>query len=733
MWFVNKIAASGKYISAIAIFAITLHAHAEISVSNDTISWPDDGWYQVQRADNFSSICEGVSECAVSPGEYIVINHTTNQRWEGVLVLGGNAPTVVGNTISWAGDDWLQVQRADNFVSMCEGGNSCTVPSGNYIVVNHTTKERWENITVRSSGKPTVQGDTMVFPNDDWYQVQDSNSLVSICEGRGSCQTGPGEFLVINLTTGERIQNIIVSDATAEVTREARTYDGTNNNRDNQNWGASLARLQRIGEVGYSDGIASMIFTDRAGAREISNTIVQQAEDENLPNAFGTSDMLWQWGQFIDHDVGLTGGSTDEEQNIAVPVGDPFFDPNSTGTVVIPFNRAINDPDTGTDTSNPREQENEITSWIDGSMVYGSDDERAAVLREGSDSPFLATSPGNLLPFNTNNLPNANDTAVPDPKSLFIAGDIRANEQAGLAAMHTLWLREHNRLAANLSDENPDADADDVFEAARRLVIAKIQIVTYNEFLPALLGAAALPSYTGYNASINPTLFNEFSAAAFRLGHSMVSDDILLIGPDGEPLPQSPLELRDAFFTAPQVLAEEGGIDSILRGLASKTHQSIDIMVIHTLRNLLFGAPGAGGLDLISLNIQRGRDHGLPPYNAMRRAMGLEPVTSFDQISNNAEINQSLQDAYGDVENIDLWIGGLSETPLSDQGSQLGSLFHAIIVKQFTDLRDGDRFWYENYLDTGELQRVANTTLAEVIRANTGIRDEIQNNVFFAQ
>ena len=513
---------------------------------------------------------------------------------------------------------------------------------------------------------------------------------------------------------------------------EVRTYDGTSNNVNNLEWGASFSHLQRIGEANYSDGIASMVFSDRAGPREISNAIVQQAENESIPNSFGTSDMLWQWGQFIDHDLDLTDGSTEEEQNIAIPAGDQFFDPRDTGTAFIPFNRAIYDPETGYSVNNVRQQENEITSWIDGSMIYGSDDDRAERLRNSANRAFLAVSAGNLLPFNTQNLTNANGP-VADSTSLFLAGDVRANEQAGLTAMHTLWVREHNRLAGRLEDENPSASADRIFEAARRLVIAKIQKITYDEYLPALLGDDAIPDYRSYNSSINPTVYNEFSAAAYRLGHSMVSDNVLLVGSTGEELPQSPLELRDAFFTAPQLFSEEGGIASILRGLALNVHQRIDIKVIHTLRNLLFGPPGAGGLDLISLNIQRGRDHGLPSYNTMRVEMGLEPVTSFRQISDDEDISQSLQDAYGDVDNVDLWIGGLAETPLRNQNSQLGSLFHTIIAKQFTELRDGDRFWYETYLEENELREVEGTTLTEVIRNNTTIGNELQENVFYAQ
>jgi len=435
-------------------------------------------------------------------------------------------------------------------------------------------------------------------------------------------------------------------------------------------------------------------------------------------------------GQFIDHDIDLTDGSADEPQNIPVPTGDIYFDPAGTGTAFIPFNRALYDSNTGTDASNVRQQENEISSWIDGSMVYGSSEERVAALRVGTENPFLKTSAGNLLPFNTDNLVNANGP-VPDPSSLFLAGDIRVNEQVGLAAMHTLFVREHNRLAQILTSENPDADAETIFQAARRLVVAQIQIITYNEYLPALIGPNALPEYAGYDDSVNPTVYNEFSAAAFRLGHSMVSEQIIRTGADGNLIPQGALALERAFFTAPQILRAENDIDPILRGIASQAHQAIDVKVIHPLRNLLFGAPGSGGLDLTALNIQRGRDHGLPNYNDMRQAMGLSPVNSFSDISDDLELNQSLQDAYGDVSKIDLWIGGLAEAPLLDQGSQVGELFQSILVKQFSELRDGDRFWYQNYLNNEDMNRIQGVTLSDIIRNNTDIGGELQDNVFY--
>jgi hypothetical protein len=502
---------------------------------------------------------------------------------------------------------------------------------------------------------------------------------------------------------------------------EVRTYDGSSNNLNNIKWGAAFQHLQRLAPNDYADKISKLAGANRVSARVVSNQVHNQAEGESVPNPLNASDFVWQWGQFIDHDLGLTDGS-EESADIEIPSGDAFFDPTNTGSAVFTFNRALFDPSTGTDTSNPREQENEITSWIDGSMVYGSDNERAEALRDTTKRHLLATSEGNMLPFNTAGLANAN----PGSDVLFLAGDVRANEQLGLTVMHTLFVREHNRIAELLMGSNPDAD--DIFETTRRILVGKIQYITYNEWLPALIGANAIPRYTGYDVSLNPTIYNEFSVAAFRLGHTLLSEDFQRLDAEGNNVDGGPLPLAQAFFTGTRELTEEDDLDPILRGFASQVHQKFDVKIVTDLRNFLFGPPGAGGLDLASFNIQRGRDHGVPSYNAMRTALGLTTLTSFSEVSSDADVVASLEATYDSVNDIDLWTGGLAEDAVS--GSQMGELFQTIVVRQFTEIRDADRFWYENYLSLEDQLIIEDTSLATIIRSNTSIGEEISDDVF---
>lgn len=502
------------------------------------------------------------------------------------------------------------------------------------------------------------------------------------------------------------------------------SIDGTGNNLLHANWGSSGTDLIRIAPAAYGDGISSPAGSSLPSARVISNVVVDHP-DGDLKNARDMSNFVYAWGQFIDHDLDLTTSASPRTSfNVAVPKGDPEFDPNSTGTQIIPLSRSNYDPATGTSKTNPRQQINDITAFLDGSMVYGSDATRAAALRTFSGGK-LKTSDGNLLPANTAGLANANDTHQTPDNQLFLAGDVRANENVELTSLQTLFVREHNRLATSIAASNPGLNDEQIYQLARRFVIAEIQSITYNEFLPALLGPDAMRPYQGYNPNVNPGIANEFSAAAFRLGHSMLGDDVEFLDNNGNEVHDA-MALKDVFFN-PNVVRETG-IDPILKYLASDNAEEIDTKVVDSLRNFLFGQPGQGGLDLASLNIQRGRDHGLADYNTTRAAYGLPRVRSFADITSNVQLQQQLKSLYGTVDKIDLWVGGLAEDHV--RGGSLGPTFTRIVADQFMRLRDGDRFFFERQFSGRDLANLEHTTLADVIRRNTGLTN-LQDNVFF--
>jgi len=510
-----------------------------------------------------------------------------------------------------------------------------------------------------------------------------------------------------------------------------RTFNGQGNNQAHPDWGSTGIQLRRAAPAAYADGVSAVGGATRPGARQISNVIADQGNSDPISDRL-LSAMIYAWGQFIDHDLGLTPTGGGEIMAIPVPAGDPDFDPTNTGTQAIYTTRSIFDPATGTSPSNPRQQPNTLTAWLDASMIYGSDLDTARKLRTLSGGR-LKTSPADLLPINnsqyfpTGPLPMANDAHIVPDDQLFAAGDVRANENIELLALHTVFLREHNFWANQLAAADSSLDDEGIYQRARSLVIAEVEAITFNQWLPAILGRNALPPYPGYNASTDPNLRNEFSSAAFRFGHSLLGDDVEFLDDNGVPVAEE-IPLSQAFFNPAQLTAV--GIDPILKYLASDPASELDNQVVNSVRNFLFGPPGAGGLDLASLNIQRGRDHGLGDYNAARAAYGLRRLTSLADINPDPDIQSKLATLYGDVNNIDLWVGALAEGHLL--GASVGPTLRTIISDQFARLRNGDRYWYQRVFTGQALARIENTTLADVLRRNTTLKN-LQRDVFFFQ
>ena len=210
------------------VLALSGVSIASPTVSGMTISWPAGDWYQVQRADNYESICNGGSSCDVPTGEYIVINHTNGERFD-IVVGSATAPTtsiaVSGQLISWPDDGWYQVQRTDTYASVCNGGRQCSVEPGQYVVINHSTGNR-EEVIVRASDDPIAPGpspsgpsdsaievsaDNIIsWPDDGWYEVQSASTYESVCTGGRNCVVPQGSYTVINHSTGQRFEGIEV-------------------------------------------------------------------------------------------------------------------------------------------------------------------------------------------------------------------------------------------------------------------------------------------------------------------------------------------------------------------------------------------------------------------------------------------------------------------------------------------------------------------------------------------
>lgn len=502
-----------------------------------------------------------------------------------------------------------------------------------------------------------------------------------------------------------------------------RTYDGSQNNLEHPSWGQAHQALLRQSSSDYADNLSTLAVRspNNPNPRTVSNNVCKETTE--VPNSRSLSNMVWIWGQFLDHEIDLTPTNSSEPINMTTPsvITDPEEDyPGRT----IPMNRSIHVQNTGVTT--PREQPNEISAFIDGTNVYGSNTERALVLRLQDGSGKLKTSLADnkevILPYNTEGLPNDNGPSGDPASSFFLAGDIRANENILLTSIHSLFVREHNRLCDDIIQANPTLMGNDevIYQKARSIVIGIMQNITFDEFLPALIGSQ-VATYQGYDKFVNPGIKAEFSTAIYRLGHSMIPSEIQ-IGDN----PSNNIQLRDAFFQPTYI--QTNGIDQLLLGGTTRIMNQIDGKIVEDLRSFLFGPPTNSMLhDLAALNIQRGRDHGLPGYNDVREAYGLTRKPDFSHFV--SESRTALETLYTDVDSVDPWIGALSEERLS--GSSVGELIKTVLLEQFQRLRDGDRFWFERDPNLTEKEKatIRRTTLSDIITRNTEVT--VAENVFF--
>jgi hypothetical protein len=542
-------------------------------------------------------------------------------------------------------------------------------------------------------------------------------------------------MMQIDRNTGLKISSLLLCFllAFSIEAQEVRNLDGFGNNRLDPELGAAGTMLKTLTTVDFTDGYAMPAGVDRENPRKISNYLFEQTDIIN--DSRSLSDYNWVFGQFIDHDLTLVENAHPSESSetlvIVPPSDDKFFSPGER----IFMMRSKVAEGTGTDVNNPRRFVNEITSFLDGSSIYGSDESRALWLRTLTDGKLKMSSNGNL-PWNTvdGEFNSPIDPSAPKMADdvgrnikLFVAGDVRANENPLLIAMHTLFVREHNRNCEVLKLENPNWDDEQLYQQAKRLTVAILQSIVYNEWLPAQ--GIKVPAYVGYNEALDPTVSNAFSAAAFRMGHTLINSNIIRLDNRGESTFGN-ISLRDAFFN-PTTINLSGGIDPFLKGMGTQIQQELDCKIIDDVRNFLFGAPGQGGLDLAAININRGRERGLPDYNTMRADFGLPKVKTFEDICSDVEVAERMRHIFETVDNIDPWVGMLAEDHMTN--AIYGELSMTVIERQFRVIRDGDRFYYENdpALTDKEKEEISNTIFHDLIARNTGIT-LMQENVFTA-
>ncbi|KAF8790333.1 uncharacterized protein LOC129959954 isoform X2 [Argiope bruennichi] len=545
-------------------------------------------------------------------------------------------------------------------------------------------------------------------------------------------------------------------------TSKFRTITGWCNNLNNPELGKSMRVFSRLLPPMYADDMSSPKVTGRLGTPLPSGRIIstQVHYDVQAPHV-RYSLMVMQWGQFLDHDITFTpmnaanGKPLDcsdchsattvhpECLPITVPPDDPFYPAinRTTGRpTCISFVRSL----AGQLTLGRREQLNQVTAFVDASNVYGSDRCEARMLRTFIGGKLNVTrhpqGAKDLLPQTSNH----KDCVAPSGLC-FEAGDSRASEQPALAAMHTIFMREHNRIVTELQRINPHWSDEMLYQHGRRILSAVMQQITYSDFTSRVLGKSFANKYDlltqtdgyfdGYDSKCDPTIFNEFAAAAFRFGHSLLKPVFDRLD-RGYRVLNDPLHLRKSFFNSDMLYASNA-IDQILRGLATSSIETLDHSITEEVTNHLFENKQVpfSGMDLAALNIQRARDHGIPGYNEYRQFCNLTRAKSFEDLAKEipSHIVERLKRIYSHIDDIDLFSGGLAEKPL--HGGLVGPTFGCIIAKQFSFLKKCDRFWYETSnplirFTEAQLTELRKSTLSKIICDNSDSIESIQRSAF---
>lgn len=513
-----------------------------------------------------------------------------------------------------------------------------------------------------------------------------------------------------------------------------RTLDGTctaepsHKCTGNSKWGsAGTPHLSYI--RGHSSRVP--IRTKLPSARHISNVISSQ--NDPIPNRRGLREFFVFFGEFLDHNIASTKTSKHNRFDIKLPRNDPLTANFTSG--YLRMTRAERIPVPGYRYA--ERAMNAISSAIDLTTVYGPSEERLKKLRTFRGGKLI-TSKGNFMPFNKPRLENEPN----HDRRFFLAGDIRANDHPVLTSLHTIFLREHNYWCDKLFRKNPSLSDEQLFQRARKINIAQMQKIVYEEFYPAIVGTGLSTPYRGHRPCVDPGVSDIFSTAAYRIGHTLVGNNVQRRGRNNSPLPH--LDFTRMFFNPARHFLNLG-METFIRGAYVTTAQEVDTMVSSSLRNFLFSNvdfnhPQFDFVDLVAINIQRGRDNAIPAYNDLRKLFGFPRARRFSDITSSLTLQNKLSTVYRSPDEIDPWVGLMAEDHYP--GSSMGRLVRRIWDWEFTRLRDGDRQFYlrsnlfsrQMRIDFPELNEIRfkkKETMKELLLRHTKIKaNEVPDSLF---
>uniref|UniRef100_A0A915EI03 Peroxidase n=1 Tax=Ditylenchus dipsaci TaxID=166011 RepID=A0A915EI03_9BILA len=494
-----------------------------------------------------------------------------------------------------------------------------------------------------------------------------------------------------------------------------RSLSGHCNNVEHPLWGMALEGFQRLTHNAYFDGI-SMPRRTKGGADLPS---VRQISLELFYNPFEEHQTVTEIAAYwrISCPALLFAGFAHADCDpIDVMSTDPVY--SQARVTCIPHARTLPAPRPNCKLG-AREQANQVSSFLDGSTIYGTSTEDLNRLRVNESAKLSTSSYAgllDLLPLD----PKTGDYCQSQhhKKKCFQSGSSDVNLLPGLSAIHTLWFRQHNHVVDKLKEINRHWSNDRLFEEARKVVIAQIQHITYSEFLPVIIGNDYMRRFgltlkesgydSGYDMSLDASTLNEFASLAVPIAFSLLA---------------TPTQSYEEQFNNPDRIYEKSGLENLLKDMIARLAEKPGIkMDEHFRGKFLLSKVSNVGLDIVSIALKQGRDHGLPGFffNELEEELVIK------------DLADRLATIYETVDDIDLLVGVLAERP--KKGSFVGPTLACIIANQFYRTRRGDRFWYENFFAPSafteeQLVQIRRTTLSRLICDVTNV-DQIQLSSF---
>ncbi|CAH6787971.1 dual oxidase 1 [Phodopus roborovskii] len=531
---------------------------------------------------------------------------------------------------------------------------------------------------------------------------------------------------------------------------EVQRFDGWYNNLMEHRWGSKGSRLQRLVPASYADGVYQPLREPHLpNARDLSNTAMRGPAGQPSMRNRTVLGVFFGYHVLSDLVSVETPGCPAEFLNIYIPRGDPVFDPDKRGNVVLPFQRSRWDPKTGQSPSNPRDLTNQVTGWLDGSAIYGSSHSWSDSLRSFSGGQ-LASGPDPAFPRESQDqllMWMAPDPATGQggPRGLYAFGAQRGNREPFLQALGLLWFRYHNLCARRLAQEHPHWGDEELFQHARKRVIATYQNIAMYEWLPSFLKKTP-PEYSGYHPFLDPSISPEFVVASEQFFSTMVPPGVYMrnaschfqrISNNNSSFSRA-LRVCNSYWSREHPnLRNAEAVDALLLGMVSQIAEREDHVVVEDVQDFWPGPLKFSRTDYLASCLQRGRDLGLPSYIKARAALGLPPVSHWQDINpelsrSNDTVLEATATLYDqDLSRLELLPGGLLESH-----GDPGPLFSTIVLNQFVRLRDGDRYWFENnrngLFSKEEIAEIRNTSLRDILVAVTNVDPRaLQPNVFF--